>query len=325
MYPAREGRRGYEFIIRRDFGSPKLWRDIRGVQILWAKDLNFSSMPFGSQQRRENFEVLSSWYLDRQGKSEKHRRQIYALTRTEYAGVYFGFMHVLDWPAVNPASNRMMRRKLAADQIDRITPYLVLSRDGVHFDHSFIYSGVPLLPPVLTGRGKDAEVECLQPAAQLVTWQNQHWLYYTSTGASHHTRWEGTERVYLARWPKNQIVGLSSSNTKGNVPGIVLTQPFLMPTDEEVLRSLRLHIHADIEGLAYCRVEFLTSSSDVLEVAELKQEKSSLHILNSHLLQENLLRIGGREVRFRFVLGGKPPPVLYAYEWQRESLLEVVT
>eukprot|EP00746_Dinoflagellata_sp_MGD_P018095 gnl/MRDRNA2_/MRDRNA2_141938_c0_seq1.p1 gnl/MRDRNA2_/MRDRNA2_141938_c0~~gnl/MRDRNA2_/MRDRNA2_141938_c0_seq1.p1 ORF type:complete len:408 (+),score=39.25 gnl/MRDRNA2_/MRDRNA2_141938_c0_seq1:39-1226(+) len=321
MYPARQGRRGYEFILRKDFGSPKLWRDIRGVQILWAKDLNFSSRPFGTQQRPESFEVLSSWYLDRLGKDEKHRRQVYAMTRSEYAGVYFGLMLVLEWPAVNPASYRAMRRKLPADQVDRTIPFLVVSRDGVHFDHSFIYAGLPFLPPVLTGPGARSKVECLQTAAQLITWQNHHWLYYTTTGVPHHKRWEGTEKVYLAKWPRNQIVGLTPSNTKKNVPGTVLTHPFLLPADEEVLRRISLHVYVEIEGLARCQVEIvIPSEGDTILVADLKTESSSLHVVRYPLAARSLLEVGGKAARLRFTLSGKPLPVLYAYEWQEQHV-----
>merc|ERR1712110_393910 len=85
--------------MRRDFGTDRGVREIRGTQVLTISDEVFHSTLV--VEGAMPFVVLSQFWLDRTSKLERYMHQIYSFTRSEYEGMYFGKVTVLDWPRLN--------------------------------------------------------------------------------------------------------------------------------------------------------------------------------------------------------------------------------
>ena len=136
-------------INRRNYGTKRAWREIRGVRLSANRHLWHNFTGFG---------VVSEWYLDRLGKDERYQRQVYSLSvaplhaeppagiagvRAEGAQIYMGLLTLIEWAKIGS-----LAKKRAAPPFSRdvMSVYLITSRDGVHFDLSSVYAHNPLLP-----------------------------------------------------------------------------------------------------------------------------------------------------------------------------------
>ena len=104
-----------------------------------------------------NWTLVRTWEFDREGPDEYRRRQIYALTDWIHAGIHFAMMKVFT----------------AGGFIDF---YIGTSRDGAHWDLSWVYAVEPMIPGGPEGSFDRAGAS---PFAQPVTWGDRHWLYYS--------------------------------------------------------------------------------------------------------------------------------------------------
>jgi len=175
ILPQRSGGRmlitRYEFSTGqgpRDFNFK--WRGARGVRLLYNPSANLVSSA-------GRWQVARRFYLDLQyGAHLEHlRRQLYTMTVTMYADVYYALITVLEWP-------KEMSTTPGADS-ERI--YLATSRDGLNYDLRWIYAGVPLVTP---GKKGSFDFGTNKQASQFVTHQDQHWLYYKGCPHGHESR-----------------------------------------------------------------------------------------------------------------------------------------
>merc|ERR1712232_216455 len=75
---------------------------------------------------------------------------------------------------------------------DAVFPYLVTSRDGVHFNWQWVYGQIPLsFSPHL-------HFQYVQAANQFITVGGFHWMFYSANVKGHRDRWTGHEEVRLA-------------------------------------------------------------------------------------------------------------------------------
>lgn len=151
--------RGRQLVMyRRDFGTPGGWREIRGVQVVELNDT------LADQWQRPPAVVapikrVSSYYLDRLGKLERFRRQVYSLTFTQMSDdLWFGLMTVIEWPK---DLGELTNDRLPAFQRDTASIYLVTSRDGIHVDDDWVYARRPL---VSKGKTQGAWDSGMQPS-----------------------------------------------------------------------------------------------------------------------------------------------------------------
>ena len=87
---------------------------------------------------------VNSYYLDRLGKLERFRRQIYAVTLTRQSeDLWLGLATVIEWAK---DLGEKAESGLPAFARDTTSIYLVASRDGIHLDDDFIYARRPLIP-----------------------------------------------------------------------------------------------------------------------------------------------------------------------------------
>ena len=199
-------------------------------------------MPMGSEPSSRPTAILQrhEWYLDRLGKLERFRRQLYSLAlapmeeptpgggagkgrREEGEGlVWIGVAVVLEWPKDQFAEPR--GPNLPAFARDTSNVYFVTSRDGVFVDHSFIYAHTPLLPKAHK-RQMDWDGGFLLPAPHFVMHASpeagdgvaparQLSLYFEArAGHLHHEqRFDGEAAIGRASWPAHRIVGLRAAD-----------------------------------------------------------------------------------------------------------------
>lgn len=120
---------------RRDFGTQGGWREIRGVQVasVAPRISNHASRMAGKPL---NIERVGSYYLDRLGKGERFRRQIYSVTFTRHGNnLWLGLMTLIEWAK---DSDEAVGDHLPAFQRDTTSIYLVTSRDGIHVDDEWV-------------------------------------------------------------------------------------------------------------------------------------------------------------------------------------------
>lgn len=155
---------GAHWLLKRAaFGNHELasqWRAVRGIVVARNPRLDANSSAF---------EPVASWYLDREGKAERYRRQIYSLTLSDAGaraadagraaggaaareeatapdGVQLGLLTVLQWPGVGSKASGLLNKR-PPFWFDIMSVYLLPTRDGGRtFDLSAVYADARLLP-----------------------------------------------------------------------------------------------------------------------------------------------------------------------------------
>mmetsp|Transcript_13059 Transcript_13059/g.31995 ORF Transcript_13059/g.31995 Transcript_13059/m.31995 type:complete len:714 (-) Transcript_13059:391-2532(-) len=227
----------YTYILRKDFHTSVAAREIRGTQIYTLSYEDFHEhldadgpMPF---------HLLSRFYLDRNTKLERYQHQIYAVTGSQISGVQFGIFSILDWPRLPPekAWKEATRRPFPKDIV---MPYLATSRDAVKYNMHWVYRKEPLK------LGKGNKFKYIATAAQIVSYDGYHWVYYTGNKRYHRERWKGTENIRLARYPQDRIVALKPKDLAE--PAVVTTKTFVWSKDTMSLR-VNIAMHTNTSSL----------------------------------------------------------------------------
>ncbi|KAL3897921.1 MAG: hypothetical protein SGPRY_012950, partial [Prymnesium sp.] len=204
---------------RRDYGGPGGWREIRGVQVV---EVNKSIKDGLNDLTQDPLRSVGGYYLDRLGKLERFRRQIYTLSFTRRSkNLWLGLMTVIEWAKDlteiagenNPAFTR-----------DTTNVYLVTSRDGVHIDDEWVYAQQPLLTKGKVQ--KDWNSGFLLPAAQMIADAHgkETRVYYEARRVRHEERFNEAAVIGLASWQYDQLVGIRVADP--TYPAFVLTKAF---------------------------------------------------------------------------------------------------
>jgi len=217
----------YRLFTRTDYGTAGGPTEIRGMRSMTNPDVKTDPTAWS---------LVRNWLLDREGKEEHRRRQIYTMTDWIYCGVHFGLFSVYEWPgdfSEGKATDHVTRHER-----DVLNYYIATSRDGNQFDLTWIYAGQPL---VARG-GKGAwDKDLILPANWIVTHADKHWIYYGGANERH-----GTESVFAPQ--RDSAMGLATLRldgfvclAAGNQHGSVVTKPFL-------LEGKRLELNVDAKA-----------------------------------------------------------------------------
>ena len=195
--------------------------------------------------------------------------------------------------------------------------YLVTSRDGVNYNLQWIYAQQPLVDSPNSG---EFDSGTHKQAAELVTHQDQHWLFYQGCPYPHESTDQarhGTMKcgVGLARWELDRIVGLEPMNQERIA--IMVTYPLLLEGN---------CIHTNVEVAAsggYVKVELLSADGVPLDDF---QVSASVPIQTSRLSknvrwkqQADLRAIVGSVIRLRFHIFNAR---LYAFQVKSQELCD---
>lgn len=292
---------------RKDFGTPHGWREIRGVQ-LQTLNRRFADLP-SLRESNVSRRVLASWYLDRQGKLERFRRQIYSLSLAPHGrDLWLGLMTVVEWAkdtTVEPEGD-----ELPAFERDTTQVYLVTSRDGVHVDDGWVYAHRPLV--VKGAKQSDWDSGLLLPAPQIVSDENGHLVYFEARKAHHENRFTAQATIGASRWERHRIVGLRQAHA--DAPAVVVTKAF-----EVTGTSLHLEVDRTSSSGARVAVEVLTPDMQVLRGFDAAAcaplaaaEGGASGAVEVRWRGKSFADVRDRPVRLRFILEGGAR--LYTFE-----------
>jgi hypothetical protein len=235
-------RRRYVLLKRRNIPTPTNWRHIRGIEVFVNANLS----------RHDGWRRANSFWLDRDGVSEKYRRQLYGMSASlrPSNNLDLGLATVLEYPKLGPPT--------AGGDVLRV--YLSSSRDGgIRWSLDAVYAGVELLPLKLLGD----TFQIVYPAHNFVTSRDGwHHLIFEARSSRHERRYNTSVKVGVASWESGRFVGLTtargsdigSSHGRGKPSGdlaVVLSRPF-----ELAGPSLLVNVAAGGNG-ASCIVEVL--------------------------------------------------------------------
>ena len=328
VQPIRDAQRGRHLVwYRRDFGGPGGWREIRGVQ---AVEVNSSSLETLPDLRGTPLPRVASYYLDRMGKLERFRRQIYTLTLSQHSNnLWIGLMTVIEWAKdLSEAAGSANR----AFQRDTTNVYLVTSRDGVHIDDEWVYAQRPLIPK---GRVQaEWNSGFLLPAAHIVSDRalKHTRIYFESRRVRHEERFSEVATIGMASWRLDRLAGIRPANPESTA--FFVTKPLLAEG-----RSFKLLLNAELSQacrgsigvvLVYSRRSRPLSRNrnspfqgsvrpSKREIATTVQWSSSAGRSASRDSTETVSVEAGSSIRLRFILAGSARLYGFKLVWEDES------
>jgi hypothetical protein len=280
-------------VWRKDFGTGRFadWRNIRGIQFgeFSPKDGRFKQLE------------SQSFYLDRAGKMEKYRRQIYAFTVQQYSGLYLAICTVLEYPKLPVEDQGDDNRG------DSTNVFIATSRDGAIWDFDWIYAEQTLIPKGASRT--DFDHGFILPAAQFIDTPDHHLLYYEARSACHHeNRFNCPPRVGMAKWELGRLVGIEPSDPAEW--GVLVTKGF-------TLKSSQLLINAKpLQHSAACTVSVLdyhTQKPISVGTASMGYGGNHIKVQWQRQSQSDLARKVGSLVRLKFRLRST---MLFGFEFR---------
>ncbi|MDZ4818764.1 MAG: hypothetical protein SGJ20_07310 [Planctomycetota bacterium] len=278
----------YRLFTRTDFGTGGGAGEIRGTRSMTNPDVNAAPTAWTT---------VRSWKLD-----DANRHQVYSMTDWIYENVHFGLVSVYDYPG--DVSEGTTTDWFTRHERDVLNTYLATSRDGDSWDLQWINSGQAFIP-----RGGDGawDKDIVAPPSEIVTVNDQHWIYYGGANERHGTTDVSFIRQHaigVATLPLDRFVGLRAAGQSG----IVETKAF------ELVAS-RLQVNLDAQQGAL-QVEVLDVNGVPIS-GYAKADSDSLSNVDGVRLVPNwqqhsdLSSLVGQTIRLRFYLQAA---TLYAFQ-----------
>ncbi len=202
----------YRLFTRTDFGAAGGATEVRGAREMINPDVKADPT---------NWTTVRNWIFDRDGPPEVKRRQIHTVNFWQHEGIDFGLMVVMEWPAYNIPQVEVGNDRRRHER-DVWNCYLSTRRGGhaCDWDLSWIYAEKPLI-----ARGPDGafDKDLIHNAASIVTWKDQHWIYYTGW-PNGHMRHPYLPAIGLATLPLDRFIYLEP--WKKSEAAWLITKPF---------------------------------------------------------------------------------------------------
>jgi hypothetical protein len=203
-------------------------------------------------------------------------------------------MVVMEWPAFNIPQVDASQDKRRHER-DVWNCYLATRRGGheADWDLSWIYADKPL---IVRGDEGSFDKDLIHNAPSIVTWKDQHWLYYTGW-PNGHMRHPYLPAVGLATLPLDRFVYLEP--WKKSEAGWVITKPFK-------LEGNQLEFNADAKE-GSLTVEILNDEGETLsgfgraDCVPL-ENVDGLRLVPRWKGKEDLRGLKGQTVRLKFYL-----------------------
>jgi len=161
--------------------------------------------------------TVREWCFNRNPQEYK-RRQIYSLNGWIYEGVQFGLLWSLEYPGDRSEGPLDLDRRHERDVMNF---YIVTARGDEMWNLEWVYADQPLIP---RGPNGSFDKDWVQPAINVVTWNDQHWIYYVGQRERHGVPVPALNvrgAIGLATLRLDGFVGL----TAGEQRGTILTKP----------------------------------------------------------------------------------------------------
>ncbi len=179
--------------------------------------------------------------------------------------------------------------------------YIGTSRDGMNFDKSWVYARKPLVP---RGKAGSFDKDGIKPPAQIVTYKDEHWIFYGGMAERHYSRGRHL-RIGLAKLRLDGFVCLQAKDKTGTV----VTKSFK-------LEGRRLEVNVDAKA-GWLRVELLDENGKAIagfSGGKAKKHKGvdELRLRPQWKSGGDLSRLKGTTVKLRFTLRNAK---LYAFDF----------
>ena len=218
----------------------------------------------------------------------KPRLQFNGMTNWIYEGVYFGLMDVYTMDKSDFFDGFDYETRHDDDYMDF---YIGTSRDGLNFDKSWIYARKPLVP---RGAAGTFDKDGIKPPAQIVTYNDEHWIYYGGMPERHYSRGRDL-KIGLAKLRLDGFICLEAKDT----PGTVVTKAFKLEGNE-------LGVNVDAKE-GWVRIELLDANSKAIGGFSGKAAKQYKGVDELRLKPQwksggDLSQLKGKTVKLRFTL-----------------------
>jgi hypothetical protein len=235
---------------------------------------------------------VREWCLGRESgrKDYEWTRQIYSLNGWIYEGIQFGLLWSLERPG-------------DSEEMDF---FLTTTRQDDPWNLEWVYRDQPFLPRGPAGR---FDANWIQPAPNIATWNDQHWIYYVGRTISHSGQGSAgaPSGIGLATVPLDRFVSLTASDRWG----WATTRPFWVEGGE-----VEVNVEAANGELA---VEVLDADGKPVpgfsrEEASVLRQVDGLRVPVRWKNRRDLSQLRGRVVKFRLWLRGGS---IYAFRIRR--------
>ena len=232
--------------------------------------------------------------------SSTQKRQFHHITCWFYEGIYFGIMNVLETP--NPTGKTHAGGDFETRFEEDVAEYYIgTSRDGLNFDKSWVHARKPFVP---RGPPGSFDKDNVTPSSQIITHNDEHWIYYCGMNERFFVSGLRQSRVGLAKLRLDGFVCLTANDD----PGFVVTRPFVLQGD-----ALEVNVDAVRGSIA---VEVLDESGRPISgfsksEAILYRGENQLRLRPRWVDQPDLSLLRGRVARLKFYLRNAK---LYAFQ-----------
>ena len=216
--------------------------------------------------------------------------QIHTFPMWHYEGIWFALTDVLaatNRPVPEGKQDFFTRHEKGVWEF-----YMSPSRDAIHYDFSLAtYPRKPLIP---RGRDGSFDKDCARPPSNIITHNDEHWVYYLATNERWGARkWDA--RLALAKVRLDGFFYLHSKAQEGKV----ITRPFIFEGD-----NLEINVNA-LNG--FLKVEILDDKGNNIPQFSGKSAKTyrghnSLRLRPVWNGQSDLSSLKGKAIRIRFTI-----------------------
>jgi hypothetical protein len=225
------------------------------------------------------------------------RLQFNGMTNWIYEGVYFGLMDVYTMDKSDMFDGFDYDTRHDEDVMDF---YLGTSRDGLNFDKSWIYDRKPLVP---RGPAGAFDKDGIKPPAQIITYNDEHWIYYAGMSERHYSRGRDL-KIGLATLPLDRFICQQAKDRLGTIT----TKPFKLEGDT-------LQVNIDAEGGKFY-TEVLDADGKPIPGFTSRETISSIGVDELRFIPQwksnnNLSALKGKTIRLKFYLQNAK---LYAFK-----------
>ncbi|OFX16385.1 MAG: hypothetical protein A2Z18_03340 [Armatimonadetes bacterium RBG_16_58_9] len=242
------------------------------------------------------WKTVREWQFNREGPWEFKRRQVYSLNDWIYEGVQFGLLWSYEWAGQLGEGPYDLEKR---HECDIMNFYIVTARGDEMWDLSWVYAEKPLIP-----RGPDGsfDKDWVQPATNIITWNDKHWIYYSGARERHGSPQSRKCSIGLATLRLDGFVCLEARDDTGTV----ITKPF-------ELEGENIEVNVDAKG-GEVQVEVLDASGKPIPGFSGKDSKVYRAVDELRLQpkwRDSLAVLKGQVVQLRFSLKNAK---LYAFQ-----------
>ena len=278
-------RKKYLLLCRQDFGAAGGVGELRGVRIMeHSKSNDLINHPTA-------WKTLTKFVLNDPSKTivpgsrNVPERQIHTFPIWYYEGVWFGLTDVLvatDVPVPHGKQDYQTRHEKGVWEF-----YMAPSRDATNYD--FEIAAYPRKPLIPRGPNGSFDKDCARPPANIITHNDEHWIYYFATNERWGARfWDA--RLALAKLRLDGFFYIESKNKEGNI----MTKPFILEGDSIEINTDSLN--------GYIKVEILDQNENKLASSKTYRGYDNIRLNPKWEDYENLNHFKGKKIRLKFTL-----------------------